>query len=526
MRPMVALALSALSAVLLTFALPPHDLSFLSFIALVPLFYALDNSSISFAGLCGWLFGILTGIGLYFWVTKIESLSVPVFLLVLVPVYAIYFAAFSVTVKAVGSRARLVLLFAWPALWTLLELIRANMGFLALPWNLMGHSMHTTPVLIQISDITGVYGISFILVMVNRYLADILNEVMTGVPNGTRESAGLRFRKAVVRWPTGVMAALLCLWVGYGIYGLNTPSPPKSFRVAVIQGNSLAKSGMSLIEQREHLNSYKILTIQALSREPDLVIWPASTLPAPLESSRLVKIFMNRLAREVRVPILVGGAGYDKLSPKKEGMRPFSNTEFLLSAEGKIEARYNKIRLLPFNEYPPLRGLVRWPRYITTIEEGFQPGDEYTIFEVGDARFSTPICWENNFPRMVRRFVREGANLLISVTNEGFMGRTAGPYQTLAMSVFRAVENRTSVVRSAPTGITAIIDPAGRIVDRVRDEGGNDLFVPGFLVGDVPLKEKMTFYSLYGDVFAFSCVGIFLILLVVPFIYRCWGKKL
>ena len=130
------------------------------------------------------------------------------------------------------------------------------------------------------------------------------------------------------------------------------------------------------------------------------------------------------------------------------------------------------------------------------------PGDRYTLFQVGKARFGTPICWENEFPDVYRRFVREGANFMVTVTNESAFGANAGPYQTLAMNAFKAVENRVAIARAATTGVSAFIDSRGRIVSRVKDRDGRDLYVAGILLWDVPLADEKSFYTLHGDLFA------------------------
>jgi apolipoprotein N-acyltransferase len=185
-----------------------------------------------------------------------------------------------------------------------------------------------------------------------------------------------------------------------------------------------------------------------------------------------------------------------------EGHRDFANSEFLVSPEGQVVDRYDKVLLLPFNEYLPLEGKVRWPSWITTLETGFRPGRQYTLFDVEGIPFGAPICWENLFAGHFRRFVQEGARFMVSATNEGFFGPTGAPYQTFAMNVFRAVENRVAVVRAASTGVSAFIEPDGRVAERVSGGEGRDLFVSGTLVRDVPLSEGKTFYTRHGDIFS------------------------
>ena len=264
---------------------------------------------------------------------------------------------------------------------------------------------------------------------------------------------------------------------------------------------------MPYADQKKHLKVYDHLTKVAAGTMPDLIVWPASSLPAPISASRVVRNTVVKLARETGSYLLAGGAGYEKLGPPRDGYLPYSNSEFLISPSGRLEGQYNKIRLVPFNEYIPLDGKITWPRWITTIKKSFLPGESRTIFKVKGAKFGSPICWENLFSDLFRRFVKDGANFMVCATNEGFFGPTPGPYQTLAINVFRAVENRVAIARSATTGVSAFINPDGKIVERIRDKNDKDIFVSGFLVRDVPLSNRKTFYTLYGDVFAHVLIG-------------------
>ena len=199
--------------------------------------------------------------------------------------------------------------------------------------------------------------------------------------------------------------------------------------------------------------------------------------------------------------------------------KQYANTEFLMFPGTAPAVRYHKQKLVPFNEYLPLEGRVRWPRWITTLQTSFTPGKEYTLFSLGDARFGVPICWESLFPDLFRRFVRDGAHFMVNVTNEAYMGDTAGPWQTHAMNVFRAVENRVTLARVSATGISAFIGPDGKVLEEVVDDDGKVLFVEGILVRDIPLSTEKTFYTMHGDIFAWSMIAITAIsLILLPWI--------
>jgi apolipoprotein N-acyltransferase len=234
---------------------------------------------------------------------------------------------------------------------------------------------------------------------------------------------------------------------------------------------------------------------------------------------------MRELFRSINSHLLVGGSGAAKMSMLQGEGRRYANTEFFLSPEGRLKGQYHKVGLVPFNEYLPLDGKVRWPKWITTLKENFTPGPELTLFKFKQAVFGAPICWESLFPGLFRQFVKSGANLMVNPNNEAYMGKTAGPYQTMAMTVFRAVENHVAIVRASSTGISAFIAPSGKIVEQVSDDNGEVLFVPGMLVQEVPLSSRNTIYTRHGDLFAFVMIGLSIIFLLATFVSFKLEKK-
>jgi apolipoprotein N-acyltransferase len=225
----------------------------------------------------------------------------------------------------------------------------------------------------------------------------------------------------------------------------------------------------------------------------------------------------SELARATGAYLLVGSAERPKFrSNEVRTGAAASNTAFLIAPSGEIAGRYDKIRLLPFGEYLPLKQFS-WPSRIASSWSAgeFRPGTRYTVFNLEDTQFAVTICWENIFPDLFRRFVKNGAKLMINITNEAWFGETAAPYQLMAMSVFRAVENHVSIARAANTGISVFIDPMGRIVSKVK-RGGKDIFVEGYRVENVSVSSTNTFYTKYGDVFAKGCTAASLLLLLLP----------
>jgi apolipoprotein N-acyltransferase len=179
----------------------------------------------------------------------------------------------------------------------------------------------------------------------------------------------------------------------------------------------------------------------------------------------------------------------------------------LLNGQGEIISSYDKMRLLPFGEYLPLEGQFSWPRWLAPQHGNFIAGTVPTVFELPQGRFGVVICWENLFSGVFRQFVTAGAQFMVNLTNESWFDKTAHSKQILSMSVFRAVEHRIALLRVANTGITCLIDPLGRVQARVKDAEGQDQMVAGILTVAVPAPLGPTFYTRYGDVFAYVCLS-------------------
>lgn len=506
MSRVVLVSAPLVSGLLAIFSLPASDLGLFAWFGLAPFLFGLRlRGPVAGAGL-GLLFGLAFAAGTFYWLNAVPDITASRFSL-LVLAFSLYYGVFGLLYALASRSIGSWLILGGPALWVALEYARASLFFLALPWNFLAHSQYRYLPVIQIADLTGAYGISFVLLMANQFVSQLPDLFV-----------GRRWR-----WRAHGLALALCLLATllYGWHKLAAaPAGKEHVRVALVQANVTARSKMSIKEQMAHLAAYDRLTREAAKEHPDLIVWPSSSLPAPL-SFWVVRLYINDVAHRAGAHLLVGGAGGDKFAPPRQGYLPYSNSEFLISPAGHLQAQYNKVHLTPFTEYVPLDGRVKWPRWITTLERSFVAGDGYTLFRIAEARFGAPICWESAFADLFRRFVLSGANFMVSVTNEGAFGATSGPHQTLAMNVFRAVENRVAIARAATTGVSAFIDSKGTIVARVRDTNGTDLFVPGFVVWDVPLSGGKTFYTLYGDVFAQAVAGAALmILLLAVFTWR------
>ncbi len=479
------LFLAALSGGLLVLAFPRADLGPVAFVALVPLLVAIRGATWRAAARLGFAAGFAFFLGSLYWLapTVVRYGGLPWaaaagILLLLAGYLALYVAGFAAGVAILGQRGAAVVLSA-AARWVALELLRAHL-FTGFPWNLLGHSQYQNLPLVQIAAVTGAYGVSFLVLAVNAAVADIL-------------AVRPAWRRAV---PSAATAALLV--AGALAYGWAAPAGrgPETMRVALVQGNIPQGVKWEPGYQDATLGVYRDLTLGQAGRRPDLVVWPETAVPFLLrEDSRRPAV--EGLAAEIGAPLLVG-------APDREGppSSRYTNSAFLITPQDGIVRKYDKVHLVPFGEYVPLKRVLS---FVNKLAQGtigdFAPGTEFTVFSVPAGRFGVTISYEVYFPVQVRRYVRDGGQFLVNITNDAWYGRSAAPYQHIAMVVFRAVENRRYLVRAANTGISAVVAPDGRIVAR------SGLFERTVLTAAIAPRAGLTPYARYGDVFAWGAAA-------------------
>lgn len=499
--------LAGLTGLLLPLCFPDFNLGWLAWIALVPLHLALDGPFGTMtprrALWLGWLAGFLAFTGIMSWVVTamhqygkmplVASYPVMWLLAAYLGLYAgLYAAMFAWLIKRLPVAASL----GAPGLWVTLELIRTH--FLSgLPWMLLGYSQYQWLPVIQIADITSVYGVSFLIVLVNVALADLLLW------------AWHRFRlQPPTRFPWRAPAAAVIVFMASLAYGqaalTHAPSPDTvpSLTVGLIQPNIDQAHKWDQAYRRETLDRYAALTTIA-AKNADLVLWPEAATPFFFEEEPLYRAEVAVLAHRHGVPLLFGSPA---LRRYPNGRPYLLNSAYLLSSNGKIAGRYDKRHLVPFGEYIPLHSSVLF--FLDKLVEGigdFEAGTTSTVFTpavrpgMPQAKISVVICYEVIFPDLVREFVAQGATVMATITNDAWFGDSSAPYQHFAMVVFRAVENRIAFARSANTGISGLIDPSGRIVL------ATPIFTEQAVSGRLPLRQTQTFYTRYGDVFAYAC---------------------
>lgn len=485
-----------LSAALLVLSFPWFNGNLLVWIALVPLLFALDGSGPIRAFFTAYLAGALFFLGTIYWLVHVTLPGMIVVVLYL----ALYFALFGAASAYALSHPSAVAIFIVPAIWTCLEWARSNLltGF---GWVLLGHSQANNPTIIQIADVTGAYGVSFLIVLVNAAIFMTIKS--------------MRKRENSVVYLT-IALSVVFLATAYGIINLRSIFTGDKVKVAVIQGNIPQSEKWDRQFREEILRKYGRLTKEAIAKKPDLVIWPETSVPAFIELDKGVRVWLGDLAKGAATPLLVG-------APREDAgaSGALYNSAILFGPDGDIIGTYAKVHLVPFGEYVPFKKVLAFvERFAPSPIGDFSAGKESSVLSfsmkrstvaehsrwklIKKIRFAPLICFEDIFPDLARRSVANGANFLVNMTNDAWFKHSSAPYQHAASSVFRAVENRVNVIRAANTGYSCFIDQKGEIIDAVGSQG-KEIFVEGFAVHDIVLNRPHTIYTRYGDIFVTIC---------------------
>ena len=517
----MVILLSALAAfcsgICLYAAFPSYELSFLAWVALTPLLFVLVRSNPLSGFILSFLFSAVFFATHFFWMFVLPGYSI-LHHVILDVYFGLLTGFLGATISFIAWRrnSSMALLSA-PFLWVLYEFVRSNLSFLALPWGLLAHTQYRHTIIIQLASLTGAYGVSFLIVFVNAALAGFLIWYFAMRKNGGRVVRGPSPRSQFLLAAAAVAFLSFNLLFGY-VQGRQEITGEK-IKIALIQGNIAQREKWDAAYAREIMKIYSGLSQEAATAKPFLIVWPETATPRSITVDQKVYQQVTQVAASTGAYVLLGSAQAQKFNVKDPGKSKYTNSAFLIPphAGNSRPERYDKIRLLPFGEYLPYRDRIPWSLIgIPDIRE-YLPGKQYHLLTLAGHRFATPICWENIFPTMGRHFVLNGAEFLINITNEAWFGKTSAPHQFLSMNVFRAVENRRYVLRCANTGISCIIDPYGRILSRVSDDNGNDLFVRGFLTGYLTPIQSKTLYTRFGEWFVLLCGTIAVVAVLMSF---------
>jgi apolipoprotein N-acyltransferase len=491
-----ACCLCVLTGPLLILIFPWYDIQWLAWIALVPLLSATRGQRPWTAFAWGWMSGCVGYLGILRWIphTMINYGGVPTVVSYGILVLLVLYVALYVGVFAAG--------WAWsmrtwpggavllaPAVWVTLEWLRAQVlsGF---PWASLGYSQYLNRPLLQVAEITSVYGVSFAVILGNVIIVQLLY--------AATHRAWRRIGLACALGTLGLVA----IW-SYGAWRLHqtahaAASAPADLGVALLQGNIAQDLKWDHTSQEAIFAIYRRLTLEAAADPTvNLIVWPEAATPFFFANDAAFQGRQLGLAYAAGRPLLFGSPTY----AREGSQNVMYNSAFLVGPEATVLGRYDKIHLVPFGEYIPLR---RWLFFLDKLVQGigdFRSGEAYTVMAIPQGRFGVLICFEVIFPELVRHFVRHGAQFLVNITNDAWFGTSPASYQHLAMVVFRAVENRLPIVRAANTGISAVIDPTGRLRQQT------DLFVRTWIKARIaPAAAPTTFYTHWGDLFAYGCM--------------------
>ena len=292
---------------------------------------------------------------------------------------------------------------------------------------------------------------------------------------------------------------------GYGLWRLGQSRPGHMIKVSVVQGNIEQDKKWDPAFQKYVMDAYTGLSLEAARSSPDLIIWPETAVPFIFGDDKKNTEQLAEFQRTLKSYLLFGSVLEKKTSSEQLSL---TNSVILLNKQGKITYQYDKIHMVPFGEYVPLRKVLFFVEKLVAGIGDYVPGNQYIKAETEFGSFASLVCYEIIFPGLVRKFYSKNGDFIVTVTNDAWFGKTAGPYQHFSMAVFRAIENRKPVMRSANSGISGFIDSNGRIVAKT------ELFQRQFLTGEVKTDNTLSFYSRYGDLFTYFCMVMAAILFI------------
>jgi len=484
------LGAAVLGGILFFLGYAGFDQFYLEWVCLLPLFWAIRDQRPGRAFLLGWLAGLVGHAGGFYWVIGMfqvfAGLPWPLAalgLLLLAAANGLLMGVWAWAIRLIALRTRWSQVWVAPVLWTALEKYWPEV----FP-NYLGASQYQLPLLLtQIADLVGILGVSFLVVFINASLWSIV-------------SGCLERRRSTWR-PAVALAAVLAAVLGYGAFRVQSVerqvAAAEQLSVGLIQTNQggTAKYYDPAAIFREH----QAMTVALAQVQPvDLTVWPEGICEIALASSRegQVPAFAG-----MKTPILWGSV-VKEVGP---GSEKFYNTAVLTDTSGRILGTYDKSILVPFGEYIPFGDifprLYSWSPYTSR----FWPGTSEEPLRLGKHRLSVSICYEDIFPGKIRALMRSGReghrpDVMFNLTNDSWYGKSTEPVEHLALASFRSIENRRALVRVTNTGISAIVDPVGRIVSRTG------IWTKETLVSRVPMLKGTTVYTQYGDLLGWLCI--------------------
>ncbi|MCX7817362.1 MAG: apolipoprotein N-acyltransferase [Syntrophales bacterium] len=470
------------------FSFPKFGSGMFAWIFLVPLLISLHGKNSTKAAALGFFAGLIGYTGILYWISHVvvQYGNLPLVFgicatLLLAGYLSLYIALFTAGVTFFEKRG-LPLYLTAPPWWTLLEYVKSTVltGF---PWENLGHSQYQNLPIIQIAEITGVYGISFLLVLINALIAEVI------LAKNPKKSVKLILVGIIVITTTYV----------YGIWSIefNDTRMEKAptLHVSLIQGNVDQSVKWDPLYKKTTMGIYTTLTRRFAPPQGGLIVWPETAVPSFFQDRDEVHEQIVSLCRELKSWLLFGSPSYER----KDDRLILFNSAYLLSPNDDRYMRYDKVHLVPYGEYVPLREYFPFIKKLVHGIGDFGRGKDYSPLSIDGIKLGVLICYEGIFPEASRKYKEKGTNILVNITNDAWFGWTSAPYQHLSMAIFRAVENRVYLLRAANTGISAIIDPTGRIIS------SSGLFETTGIEGSAKIMKNHTLYDRIGDLFVLMC---------------------
>jgi apolipoprotein N-acyltransferase len=474
-----------LAGIVTGLSLPPTPFGFLAWVGLVPLIDSwlkspspLRSAYYGFLWSLGYLFvgmyWLAFNNGTFWWAASMSMIAAVLFLSLNYMLIGWWFGWLH---RKLGR----ITLWILPMLWISVEFLR-SFGSLGFPWIALANSQTGFFLPIQNAEIVGIYGLSFWVVFLNVLLIELWH--------------------SHTRWIPGcVLIAVFGLpWLSGLLLVPDVPEP--SLRVGIVQPNVNAADKWLPEIRHQHIAQLIRLTSEVAVDSPDIVFWPEAATPAYLR--RGGKRYLQEIQEELRLlkfPVVTGMPDYNR---QVDGKVRYYNAVGFIDSAGLHPEQYNKIQLVPMGEYIPLSKWIPALNSLNLGQGNFTHGMEYTVFEVDSIPFSVSVCFETTFPGLNRQFVRRGATFLASVVNDAWYQTSSGPFQHATQSRYRAIEFRRPVVRAANTGISLVIDQTGKIVSRLG------LNREGVIAADIAPANELTFYTRFGDIFAWLNVIVML----------------
>lgn len=478
------------SATLRFLSYPPFPFGFLIFPSFALLFFAIDRKTPFQTLKLTYFWGLLSNALLLYWICWA---TLPGGIAAILPL-GVYPAMVFVVSSSISKRSYVLSWLSLPCLWVGMEYLR-SIGEFIFPWTNLGYSQSFYLPIIQFITFTGIYGLSFWVMVISLLLFGAIRSLMSSK------------LKNSLSYVLPILVLVLLPYI-YGRVAMKDKVEPGGVKVALLQGNI----GQGVKWNPKYVD-FSFETFFDLSREAaeggaELIVWPETAAPCYLAHDQVRRRLVQNLVDELKVPFLVGAPEYKRLDSRKF---VYYNAVFFFEPNRNKIRSYYKNRLVPFSERIPFSGQVKILSDIHLGQADFSPGRELTIFDHPEGDFGVLICFESAFPNLVRGFVKKGADFLVNITNDQWFGKTSGPHQHAAIVTFRAVENRIFIARCANTGVSMFVDRFGRSYQRT------ELFTRSLVVGEVHPKGPETFYTRHGDLFVYGCISLALLFFLVSF---------